>query len=273
MVHHVGDWVVANLSFADWDFQHQDQLRTLLGLPSVWVEVFVSLQLRWADGKLYAAECHRHAKDISPLIVTSLMKLWQLHEFSDSRWLTLGPTCRTLQASLLVGLESVVTYTLARPGVSSYHLGGFTALDRQVKQLVALVSAGAFAKDAALALMMEDDRLGCEMPNLEREMQDELVYVSGLPLEMWELLSSTSSFTAAELRHQSSGGSYKLSGFVLYRLKSATVFPWSFTQGDRPKNLADLKSGLPLQTPRLTKYGSSSAWGILKKPFWMVWKS
>jgi hypothetical protein len=73
------------------------------------------------------------------------------------------------------------------------------------------------------------------------------------------VLSSTSSFAAAELRRQCIGGSYKQVGFILYRLQSASVLPWSLTQGDRAKNLADLKSG-----PSPSDSTSYKIWQLLR---------
>jgi hypothetical protein len=103
LVAHVSSWVVANIVFKDWEFHNGEKLWTMLGLPSEWVQVLAQLQLRWEDGALCIAVSEQHNDNVISLVVVALMKVWQFREWSDSRWLTIGPCSRTMAGALILG--------------------------------------------------------------------------------------------------------------------------------------------------------------------------
>ena len=111
--------------------------------------------------------------------------------------------------ALLVGTEQVVRETLAQPGVSSYHLGGFLCIDDEIKAIFIRIAGSAFVSDAALAALVEDDRLVRQYETLQRELSDELSYVSSLPFELWEFLGGLCGKTGSEVRHTCVSASHK----------------------------------------------------------------
>ena len=211
---HVAAWVTAHLSFQDWDFEHREFLWTMLGLSAEWVEVMSDLHIRWQGDRLCVAKAHLYNERVVSLVVAALMRVWQFREWTDSRWLTIGPSSRTMVAALLLGLEGLVEWVLKQPGVSSYRLGGFGSMDAAARDAFCLIAGTAFVSDAALALFMDDDRVPRCMEALQRELHDEVRYVTMLPLPVWEVVASLSSKTAQGLRSDCVGAAHKQAAFL-----------------------------------------------------------
>ena len=58
-----------------------------------------------------------------------LMELLYAPQFTDSRWVTLGRSCRSLVGALSGGLQGLMHFTRAYQKVSDYYLHGFSQLD------------------------------------------------------------------------------------------------------------------------------------------------
>ena len=81
-------------------------------------------------------------------------------------------------ASLLVGIDSLVDYALQH-GHSSYYLGGAKTLSKKVKAFVAKCAITSFVADAALGLLLTDDRLRAVLTALKAEVACEVEYIAG----------------------------------------------------------------------------------------------
>ena len=78
-------------------------------------------------GRLHvAAECRDRPGFLDDLIAT-LMGVWRFITFSESRWLTIRPSCRVLMAASLTGIESLVAYA-RRGGNKEYYIHNFDRL-------------------------------------------------------------------------------------------------------------------------------------------------
>ena len=80
----------------------------------------------WWDGErvLYSRGAFEDG-DLAGSIASSLVATWRFVRFSDSRWLTLGTSARTLVAALLTGIRGLLDAIYADKNVSKLCFGGF----------------------------------------------------------------------------------------------------------------------------------------------------
>ena len=171
----LGKWILRSLQFVPDDNLPSEEalaiLWTALGLDPVLVEVLSStLRLRWKDGRLQVAASCLKLPDVMETVSSSLLGVWHFKRFSDSRWITVGCSCRTLIAGLLTGLGSLVDLVRQGPASSEWHINGFSQF-----------SSASYATDAFLSEMMEDPRLPRRLAFLKQCVKDEQEWLDGLP--------------------------------------------------------------------------------------------
>lgn len=98
---YVPSWVASHLAYKDWRFSEPSKLWTLLGFPVDEVEALAHLQMRFENGCLFMAEAYASDDKVADIVVLYLRKIRQLREWACSRWLSIGPACRTLHAAPL----------------------------------------------------------------------------------------------------------------------------------------------------------------------------
>ena len=96
-----------------------------LGVNLVTAELLASqLQLVWTYGALWFLQGAFYAGDHWEAVASAVMDVWRLHGFSESRWLTVGTSCRAYTASLLFGLDDFVRMLKANKDNSLFYLNG-----------------------------------------------------------------------------------------------------------------------------------------------------
>ena len=85
------------------------------------------LQLRWdpSDGRLKVARQFLHSSTVTEEVLKVLKATWKFAQFSESRFIGMGSTSRTLVASVCLGLQDLVSYIKARPDESNWYTNGF----------------------------------------------------------------------------------------------------------------------------------------------------
>lgn len=139
------------------------------------VEALVDLVVVWHDGKLKVSARHQFDEALLSRLSVAYLETWQFGAFSDSRWVTLGPSMRTRLTSLLLGLEAYIQYCLAQ-NCSRYYLNGFLRFGAKMKNFVGVVAACSFASDAILALICEDDCLAARINEIDEAAEQEVSY-------------------------------------------------------------------------------------------------
>lgn len=253
-------WLQEVLQYEDAAGFPHHALWALLGLDPNMAEIAEDLQLRFHGGQLKVASKWAIDPAVWGSIELVLLHIWSFRKYSDSRWLSLGPSCRGLMAAQVTGIFAYVQWVLARPGNSRYYLGGFVDYySAPVARLAVVVATSSFPADAALASMMEDDRLARTIAALEEDMMLEVQYVHTLPAAIWGLLASRSSWDAVALRHAGMSGCLTSASFIMWRLQYLHQLPWTLVQGNIENNLADLAS-----SPQPTEETSGKIWGLLQ---------
>ena len=93
--------------------------------------------------------------------------LWAFSEFSESRFIGMGYCCRTVLASVLLGLEDLVQFVKDQKSESNYVVCGFSRFSPEVKNMMALVSLTSYLPETVLGLMLHDDRLAVIYPEVK----------------------------------------------------------------------------------------------------------
>ena len=104
----MGSWLLDRARFTDHT-HHPETLRelwTLLGQPPEVVEHLVSLRALFRDEHLEVAAELQNDPDLWDKLTFALLQVMRFQKYSESRWLTIGCSMRTLVASLLLGLSS-----------------------------------------------------------------------------------------------------------------------------------------------------------------------
>jgi len=137
-------------------------------LYSLWVSLDVvssvadrlaDLGLLWRDGALCfnakKAECPDLVAEISALY----LHVMRFRKFTNSRWLTIGDSCKTIVSALLLGLQPLVAMIRALPTTSSFYIGGFEQLTESVKLYAIISSIVGHVCDNFMVKLLGDDRV------------------------------------------------------------------------------------------------------------------
>jgi hypothetical protein len=252
-------WLHSRIRFVEGvedDFVLLHTLWTSLRVSGAVVDVLVDMRLRWRGGALEISRAWAEQAGDTFLehVTGALLYLWRFRKHCDSRWTTVGETCRTLAASLLSGVGDLASMLLEDRAVSKYHLGGFARLSERLRRFVVTAAYAASVPDALLAELFEDDRVAGRADELQAVVTDELHWLVNLPEDLWKELSFlvAPDASSSALRSGTLTAALISGAFAERRIfREATSLPWSLCQGDIRANLRNL-GGMPDQAPRGT---------------------
>ena len=260
----VWEWASTRVKFEDWGLERsqQEQLWRVLGVIPSWAEELVDLELRYMDGMLCVAKRHSSDPDIMRRIVRAEVRHWQLKAFTESRWLSLGPNARCMAASLMLGLDSLVSFCINEKGCSQYNLGNFVVDDR-IRQFLLTCAVSSFVSETPLAIFFEDDRLVRLYDDILEELDIEVDCLYTVFPEVWKALAVVAGCSDEELRNRCIRSAHIQSAFLRWRLRECARLPWSLCRGDRMQNLLEFAEG-----PRPTSHGcSEKIWDLMQAKF------
>jgi len=180
LVLHSSAWLGRVLRFEDSDGFDWAACWQLLDIEPQWVDQMCDSQMRWESGCLKVAKRYEGDAEAKSLVEMALMNVWSFRRFSDSRWISLGSSCRTLLAAVVLGLPDLVDEILANPRASSYFLSGFKHFSDRVARMTATVATCSFVSDSVLAALLDDDRVPNMLPRLVADIKDDLAYAMGI---------------------------------------------------------------------------------------------
>ena len=122
----LSSFVAEHLHFEDSCLEqpHLFALWTCLGLPPATAEELAELQLRWEEGRLAVATHCLESESLFDRITSCVLAVWRFRAFTDSRWCTVGDSCRSLVAALCLGLEPLMQKLFADPDVGQFYIAG-----------------------------------------------------------------------------------------------------------------------------------------------------
>jgi hypothetical protein len=264
LVHsHLGKWLDAHLAFVpDADCPSAQELQalwTVLGLEPELVETLCSLRLHWASGKLnVAASCASREALVEELSAV-LLGIWHFKQFTTSRWVTVGCSCRSLLGALLTGFDALVEMIRANPAASDFNISGYGRLGHRAKRFIAMAALVSYVPEACLLQLLQDNRLPLQLGHLKSTMVEELRFLDGIEPKVWQALAGACGMAPLVLQSEVLAAGHIAFGFMHRRAFSeAGKLPWSLGVGDIEQNLAQLKQG-----PEPSDATSSKIWHLL----------
>jgi hypothetical protein len=257
----INEWIPRVVQFEDWELteQEQYQLWLIFGLPHTVVEVLVDLQLHFSEGRLKVAKKWEHVDSSAQFIRTCLVSVFEFREWTDSRWISMGRSSRRMAASLLLGLESLVQTLRHLHMISEYYIKAFTKLTDRHRRAFVVGGVGSHLSDAALAELLEDNRLPLRLPCIDDEIKMELEWVMSLKPVHWRVLSEVCQAPGSSVQSECIMVALISASFTEMRLREARRLPWSLIGGDVAHKLQEVK-----QQPKPTGIVPGKIWELLQ---------
>ena len=156
-----------------------------IGCPADMLDVAVTLdpQISGSDvcvqrGSLSDAELVMHMSSL-------LLGAMRIQVASDSRWLSVGSSCRWLLFALACGLQGLVAYARQMPQVSNFYLQAFDKLDGQLLEFIMITAVVSWVPDGVQTLLLKDDRLMLILNDVQECIDDERAWLSTLSMAFW----------------------------------------------------------------------------------------
>ena len=265
---YLGLWLADHLHFVE-----EEELNSVDSLQDLWLAIGVApsvveilaeeLRLRWRDGKIEVAASCRETDDLVGKISFALLSLWHFQKFSESRWVTVGASCRSLAAGLLTGLPSLVATIRKDPKASDFNPHGFERLTATARKFVVRAAVSSHVSDAGLRTLMEDSRVVVHLPALKGSVQDEVQWLADVGGSVWTALAGASGEAASVLRSDTIASGHVALAFLHSRyIRAAQQLPWSLACGDPAANLDKLKD-----MPQPKEPTASKIWTLLQLGF------
>jgi hypothetical protein len=211
-----------------------------IGVDADVAEALGELGLHWSDDKLMVHVEWEGNAELIERVSSALLHLFRFQKFTDSRWLTVGSSCRTIMASLCVGLHRLVATVRNDPGASQYHIHGFDRLTPSKRRFIVIASMSSVVADSFLIELLEDDRVARRSTELHRAMVDEMSWLANVPRDTWARLGRACGADESPLAlrstvlHAASVAHAFITRSVLRPLRRS---PWSLAVGDIPDNI------------------------------------
>ena len=153
-----------------------------LGVEADAAERLADLGLLWHEGKLVFDRAALLTKDVIVEAVHCFKSVLRLKGFSDSRWVTMGGSCRTLLAARQLGLDEMVRIIRAQKDTSDYYIHGFAELVGDVGVYCAVSALVCNVPDALLLELLEDSRLAIRVSAVRAAVDEEVAWLRGVSL-------------------------------------------------------------------------------------------
>ena len=248
LTEHLATWLTTHLSFHNpWSQVECEQWRLLwiaFGLDAETAEHFAyDLQIQWccASESLMVTKALSSLQPVA-MVYNAVLALLRFITFTGSRWLTVGPSARTLFAALLTGFRSLVRFIEKHAGGELFFLRGFHRLEHAgVLPFMATVSFASRPSDAFIALLLEDPRVIPQLGALKETLDDEMQWLCLLPRRLWYRVGEAAGVPGQELRNASIHAALVSVAHIRESvIRVVESPPWSLAMGDVKANLAKL---------------------------------
>ena len=193
-----------------------------MGAGADWVDTLVDVNPIFHNGQLKVSHQAGGVLVSAALVGDCLLYIMKLSKFCETRWCTVGNSCRALVASLSVGLYELAIMALATKGSVDSKLNGIKKLGQGVKWYAAVASIVTVVPEAFELEVAQDDRLLRRIEELELVLLDELEYVHSLPDLVWKRLAwvAKSALRAEEMKQDCILAAQTSVGFIANRFFS-----------------------------------------------------
>ena len=271
ILQHLPQWLPVVVSWTPRDRlpapERLTKLWTVLGLDEELVDLLANDLVLWWDPQaqvLMVAEEWKRNKAAMQELSAALQAIWHFKLFSDSRWNTIGCNCRTLTASLLTGLASIVDRVRTQTIGRELHINGWAKLGKEETRFVVLASVASYVADGALSLIFKDTRVALNADVIRDSIDSSLQWMEVLDGHVWEALALCHKpewrVTAFVVRGEALSAAYTSGGYFHWKcLRATEQLPWTLGRGDVNTNLDELMAG-----PKPTQPTAQKIWELLK---------
>ena len=255
---HLQGFIVQRLSFVPDDpqlLQVRYQFWVTVGFEADVADQMADLGLEYVEGRLRVSQRHEGRDDLIETISSLLLYTFRFQKFSDSRWCSIGLSCRTLVASLCLGLADLVVNVRADKHASDYYIHGFQQLTATAKQYAVVATMVAHVADSFLLELLEDDRVAARVDELEAALDDEIDWLHRVPEFTWQRPATLLGEPGPQLlRSWCLHAGHVARAFIHRRVFTmARSYPWALLHGDVSANLNSLKNAEPVSEPVTAK--------------------
>ena len=168
---HVCGWLVDRVSFEPsmsvGEIDHWRSVWSALDVDVETVEVLAEqLQLRFADGRLMVDIKVCEVGNWVSLIESSLLSTRKLTKWTESRWMSVGTSSRSMVAALLSGLAYLYDFIRDSGYKYLHYLRGFERVNDEVRAVLVECAIVSRVVEGALQLLMDDPRVCKQYDNL-----------------------------------------------------------------------------------------------------------
>ena len=243
----LGTWLVEKLQ--PWpepllpDAQEMLLLWTSLGVDSECAKILANCRLLWQEDRLLISQEALSQADWLEQVSVALLGVWRFQRFTESRWCTVGSSCRALTSALLLGYMNLLHYMREKGILGEYEWNGCRRIGDAERHFVVVVGMAAFLPETFLLHVLKDARVAKTQESLQELLFEELSFLDNLPTAVWSYLSQAVKGRPETLRSAVIQGALVSWAFLEWRvLAVATSLPWSLCAGDIAQNLEDLLS-------------------------------
>ena len=269
VIQHMSKWCFARVAFVQKERLAPDTERyafwQTLGVQADLLCILVEdLGLQWdmEEQALMVDASWQGRPEFWDTLSTTLLSLWEFTAFSDSRWCTVGTSCRQLLVALFTGFENYVAFMRHDVHASDYYLHLFARMSPQVKHFIILAGISAHVSESCLALLLDDNRVALNLDSFEVAMNEELAWISNIPRCVWGMLDKVAHCGSRVLCSDTLAAAHVQKAFVNNRfIETAKGLPWCLCRGDLNLNLRNLKDGPMPYEPTAFKI-----WTLMQEP-------
>lgn len=216
-----------------------------LGVPADMLELFVEVNPWFEDGTLWVSGSLEGMPDLLDKVSGVIVFAWRWRRFVDSRWCSIGASSRSVVASLVLGLESIVAATRADEACTDYHLHGFGRISAPIKKYMILAAITSVVADGVLLEVLQDDRLLRRSTEVQQALADELSWVESIGTFVWGRLARLvgAGVTGHGLRGDCLASANIVAAYIRRKVfQEMEQYPWRLAVGDVDENLEVLQA-------------------------------
>ena len=159
-----------------------------LGVDPLTAELLAKqLQLVWEGKRLMVLKGAFEDGDLPQAVASALCAAWHFKSFSESRWLTVGASCRTMVAAFLTGIQGLVRLIM-KESSTIFFLRGFDRLDARRMEFMTTCAVASRIPEALQVNLMKDNRVAKTADSLWEDGAKMLKWAIDLPAASYALL-------------------------------------------------------------------------------------
>ena len=225
---------------AEWT-EARLQLWMDLGVdPETSVLLAQQLQLQWDGQRMHHLQGAFSDGDLPESVASALLAVWRFAHFSESRWLTVGTSCRTMVAAHLTGIASLVKH-IKKVETSLFFLRGFDRLVASRLEFMVTCAVASRVAEGVQTVLMRDNRVAKIADSLWDTAAKEVKSAISIPDSTYALLGKLCDRPGAAVKDDCINAAHISFHFFHRRvLVPAGELPWCLCRGDIERNLDDL---------------------------------